>query len=232
LFRRLAVFVGGCALEAIEAVCNIENDLPVLDMLESLAGKSLVKQTEAHGEPRFAMLETIREYAGERLVAAGEEECVKERHRDYFLALAEEAELKLVGAEQAEWLQRLDEEHENLRAGLDWSLVEAGSGAGLRLCGALQRFWWTRGHLAEGREWCVRVPGKGGGGRTRERAKVLNGAGVLAFYQATIPPHGLGTRRARDPAATRRPERRRRLTRQPGHCGPCSGRYCLCPGPA
>ena len=188
LFRRLAVFVGGSTLEAIEAVCNIENELPVLDTLESLVGKSLVKQTEAHGEPRFSMLETIREYAGDRLLAAGEAERVRDRHRDTFLALAEEAEPKLTGAEQAEWMQRLEEEHENLRAGLEWSLVAAGSRVGLRLCGALQRFWWTRGHLSEGREWCVRVLGKAGSEEpTPERAKALNGAGVMACHQTDYP---------------------------------------------
>jgi predicted ATPase/class 3 adenylate cyclase len=188
LFRRLPVFVGGSTLEAIEAVCNSESELNVLETIESLVGKSLLKQTDAAGEPRFAMLETIREYAGERLVAAGEEECVKERHRDYFLSLAEQAEPKLIGAQQAEWLQHLEREHENLRASLNWSLGETGAGAGLRLCGALQRFWWTRGHHAEGREWCVRVLGKAGAEeRTLERAKVLNGAGVLAIYQADYP---------------------------------------------
>jgi tetratricopeptide (TPR) repeat protein len=134
------------------------------------------------------MLETIREYARERLTAGGDAERMRERHRDYFLALAEEAEPKLIGAEQAEWLQRLEDEHENLLAGLNWSLVEAGVGGGLRLCAALQRFWWTRGHLAEGREWCVRVLGKAGAEeRTGERAKVLNAAGVLAFYQGDLP---------------------------------------------
>ena len=189
LFRRLAVFVGGCALEAIETVCNIENDLIVLETVESLVGKSLVQQTEAHGEPRFAMLETIREYAGERLLAAGESGRVRERHRDYFLALAEEAVPKLVGAEQTEWLQHLEEEHENLRSALEWSLVEAGSGRGLQLCGALQRFWVTRGHLSEGREWCARILGKAGGEeRTPERAKALNAGGVLAYLQTDYPP--------------------------------------------
>jgi len=188
LFRRLAVFVGGCALEAIEAVCNIENNLSVLETVESLVGKSLVKQTEAHGEPRFAMLETIREYARDRLIAAGDEERVRERHRDYFLALAEAAEAKLMGAEQAEWLQRLEEEHENLRAGLDWSLVEAGPRGGLRLCGALHQFWFVRGHLSEGREWCARILGKAGAEeRTSERAKALNVAGVLARRQGDYP---------------------------------------------
>ena len=188
LFRRLAVFVGGCSLEAIEAVCNVENDVHILETVESLVGKSLVKQTEVRGEPRFAMLETIREYAGERLIAADDEKRVRRRHRDYFLALAEEAEPKLLGAEQAEWLRRLEEEHENLRAGLHWSLVEAGSTSGFRLCGALLRFWWTRGHLSEGREWCARLLGKAGGEEpTPERAKALNAAGALAHYQSDYP---------------------------------------------
>jgi predicted ATPase/class 3 adenylate cyclase len=184
LFRRLAVFVGGCTLEAIEAVCNIETDMPVLETVESLVGKSLMKQTEAQGEPRFTMLETIREYASERLIAAGETERLRDRHRDYFLALAEGAEPKLIGAEQATWFQRLEEEHDNLRSALEWSLVEAQSTGGLRLCGALVRFWVTRGHLSEGREWCVRFLGKGGRqARTLERAKALIAAGALAYFQ-------------------------------------------------
>jgi len=188
LFRRLAVFVGGSTLEAIEAVCNSESELNVLETIESLAGKSLVKQTEATGEPRFAMLETIREYATERLVAAGEEERIKERHRDNFLSLAEQAEPKLIGAKQAEWLQRLEEEHENLREAISWSLGETGAAAGLRLCGALQRFWWTHGHATEGRQWCTRVLCKAGAEkRTRERAYVLNAAGVLSYYQGDYP---------------------------------------------
>ncbi len=178
LLRRLAVFVGGCSLEAIETVCNRESDLPVLDTLESLVNKSLIKQSEAHSQPRLAMLETIREYAREKLIAAGEAERMREGHRDYFLALAEEAEPKMKGAEQAEWLQRLEEEHENLRAGLDWSLVEAAAEASLRFCAALQKFWFARGHLAEGREWCARVLAKAGAEtQTSERTKVLNAAG-------------------------------------------------------
>jgi predicted ATPase/class 3 adenylate cyclase/Tfp pilus assembly protein PilF len=188
LFRRLAVFVGGSTLEAIEAVCNIETDLRVLETVESLVGKSLVKQTEAHGEPRFATLETIREYAGDRLAAASDEVSVRERYWDYFLALAEEAEPKSVGTEQAKWLRRLDEEHDNVRSALDWSMAQAGSEGGLRLCGALQRFWWTRGYLSEGREWCARILGKAGAElRTKERAKALKAAGVLAYQQGDYP---------------------------------------------
>jgi len=188
LFRRLAVFVGGGALEAIEAVCNGEGELPIFATLESLVGKSLVRPTEADGDPRFTMLETIREYAWERLVDAGESEGLRERHRDCFLALVEDAEPKLTGAAQGVWLHRLDMEHENLRASLDWSLAEPGARGGLRLCGALQRFWWTRGHLSEGREWCARILAKAGAEeRTLERAKVLNGAGLLAYWQGDYP---------------------------------------------
>jgi predicted ATPase/DNA-binding winged helix-turn-helix (wHTH) protein len=184
LFRRLGVFVGGCTLDSIETVCNFENELNILETMESLIAKSLVKQTDAHGEPRFAMLETIREYAGEKLLAAGEEERVRERHRERYLALAEEAQVKLMGAEQAKWLQQLEDEHDNLRAALNWSVVLAGSDGGLRLCGALVRFWATRGHLTEGRGWCARFLGRAEGeAGTSERAKALNAAGVLAQRQ-------------------------------------------------
>ena len=97
------------------------------------------------------------------------------------LALAEEAEPKLKGAEQTAWLQRLEEEHENLRAGLAWSLAEAETGGGLRLCGALQRFWLMRGHLSEGRQWCTRVLCKAGAEeRTRERANVTRSDGGIS----------------------------------------------------
>ncbi len=187
LFRRMAVFVGGCTLQAIEAVCNVNADLPVLATVESLVGKSLLKQTDANGEPRLAMLETIREYAGNRLLAADEAERLQERHRDYFLALSEEAEPNLKGAEQAEWLERLEHEHDNLRAALGRSLLDAGAEAGLRQCGALQRFWWTRGHLTEGREWCRRVLCKAENEkRTKDHAIVRNAAGALAYFQGDL----------------------------------------------
>jgi predicted ATPase/class 3 adenylate cyclase len=188
LFRRLAVFVGGCALEAIESICILADDTRVLDTIDSLVGKSLLRQAETHGEARFAMLETIREYARERLIADGEAEAVQKRHRDYFLALAEKAAPKLLGAEQGGWFERLDREHDNLRSALEWSLSEPGSEGGLRLCSALQRFWWTRGHLSEGREWCARALGVP---KTEElmpaRAKALTGSGLLAYWQGDYP---------------------------------------------
>src|SRR4030095_3148417 len=98
-------------------------------------------------------------------------------HLDYFVSLAEKAEPKLLGAEQPEWLRRLEAEHDNLRAALEWSLVSTGQDRGPRICGALQRFWITHCHLSEGREWCTRVLGTAAGQKpTRQRAKDVHGA--------------------------------------------------------
>ena len=175
---------------AAEEVCAGESiaESDVFDLLTSLSDKSLVVAEQMHGHSRSRLLETVRQYAREKLLESGGGEAVRERHRDYYLALAEKASPKLIGAEQAEWLQRLEEEHENLRAGLNWSVVEAESRGGLRLCSALQRLWLTRGHLAEGAEWCARVLGKSGAEeRTPERANALNAAGSLAYYQGDYP---------------------------------------------
>src|SRR5579862_7397475 len=184
--QRLSVFAGGWILAAAEEVCADEGieHRDGLDLLTSLADKSLVVPEQNGAQTRYRLLETVRQYARDRLEDSGRSAAVRARHRDYYLALAEEADPKLRSAEQAEWLRRLEQEHENLRAGLEWSLVEAQSTGGLRLCGALQRFWWTRGHFTEGRLWCTRVLGKAGAEeRTRERAYVLNAAGVLSHDQ-------------------------------------------------
>lgn len=191
LLQRLSVFAGGWTLETAEQICAGDGmeELEILDLLTSLCDKSLAVADQNDGDSRFRLAETVRQYARERLLESGGGEAVRERHRNHFLALAEEAEPKLMGAEQAEWLERLEVEHENLRAGLDWSLVAAESAGGLRLCGALWRFWWTRGHLSEGREWCARVLGKAEAEeRTPERAKVLYAAGAMAYYQGDYPP--------------------------------------------
>jgi predicted ATPase/class 3 adenylate cyclase len=189
LLQRLSVFVGGWTLAAAEPVCAGEGVAvaEVLDLMTSLVDKSLVV-VDQNSEPyRYRLLETVRQYARERLLESGSSEAVRERHRDCFLALAEEAESKLTGTEQAAWLRRLEGEHDNLRSALESSLVVAGEGTGLRLCGALQRFWRTRGHISEGREWCARVLGKVEvEDQTPERAKVLNNAGILAFYQSDL----------------------------------------------
>ena len=190
LLQRLSVFAGGWTLAAAEQVCAGDgaDDRNMLDLLTSLCDRSLVVVEQHDGRYRYRLLETVRQYAREKLAESGGSDAVRQRHRDYFVTLAEEAAPKLIGAEKAAWLQRLEEEHENLRASLERSLAEAGSVAGLRLCGALWRFWLTRGYLSEGREWCVQVLGKAGGAeRTPEHAQALHAAGVLAFHQADYP---------------------------------------------
>jgi predicted ATPase len=187
LFSRLAVFVGGRTLEAIEAVCNAGGDLAleVLEGVDSLVSKSLLRQEEGVGEePRFIMLETIHEYAREKLEASGEANKVKRAHAEYFLALAEEAEPHLTGPQQLAWLERLEAEHDNLRAAVSWT--EASGEVELALCltGSLWRFWAMRGHLREGRERLESVLSRPeASGRTAARAKALIGAGSLACLQ-------------------------------------------------
>jgi predicted ATPase len=122
LFRRLSVFAGGCTPESAEAVCNTRSDLEVdlLDGLSSLVDKSLLLPSERQaGQPRFAMLETIREYALERLVDSGELEMARRAHAAYCLVLAEEGNLPMLGAQQTEWLRECSEEHDNIRAAID-----------------------------------------------------------------------------------------------------------------
>jgi predicted ATPase/class 3 adenylate cyclase len=185
LFARLAVFSGGCTLEAVEAICDAEGDLPVevLDGVESLVDKSLLRQKEGvGGEPRLVMLETIHEYAREKLEDNGEVETIKRAHAYYFLTLAEEAAPKLTTAEQEAWLERLETEHDNLRAALSRSLGRNDADLALRLGGALWRFWFVRGYLSEGLRWLEEVLDLGGG-VTALRAEVLNGAGDLVWSQ-------------------------------------------------
>jgi predicted ATPase len=185
LFQRLAVFVGGCTLEAVDAVCDAEGDLglDVLDGAASLADKSLLRQEErTQGEPRFMMLETIREFAWERLEESRETEATQRRHAQFFLALAERAEPKLSSAAQKEWLDRLEGEQDNFRAVLAWCQTEAGDGEiELRLAGALWWFWWLRCYWSEARSWlAAALTRSGGSGCTVARAKALEGAGLLA----------------------------------------------------
>jgi predicted ATPase len=180
LLRRLSVFAGGCTLEAAEAVCNTATDLNVeiLDGLASLVDKSLLRQLE---QPRFLMLETIRAFGLECLAANGEIEAFRRAHRDFFLKFSEEAEPQLTGPQQKTWLERLDQEHDNLRAAFDWSLNNGDLEAGLRFGAALWRFWLIRYYLDEGRERLANLIAKADSSVcTEARAKVLNGAGTLA----------------------------------------------------
>jgi predicted ATPase/class 3 adenylate cyclase len=140
---------------------------------------------EANGaEARYRLLETIRQYGAERLRGAGEASVIRRRHRDWCLKLAEQAEARLPGPEQALWLARLEIEHHNLRAALDWSEESDEAASGLRLARALWQFWWVRGHLSEGRERLAKLMALAGAeARTPVRAKALHGAGILAYDQ-------------------------------------------------
>jgi predicted ATPase len=155
LFRRLAVFVGGFTLDAAEAVCSSLGacELDVLDGITSLVDKSLLQQREqADGERRFSMLLTIKEYGLEQLEAKGELAAAEQAHTNYFLTLAEQAEPQLTGANPKQWLDQLEQEHDNLRAVFERALRHAQTEEGLRLAGAIWRFWARRSHFREGRE--------------------------------------------------------------------------------
>jgi len=203
LFRQLAVFVGSFPLEAVESVCTDEEPSPsssseegeddVMELIAQLLDKSLIQPSDTvDGEPRFRMLETIREYALEQLVASGEEEAVKRRHADFYLRLAETAEPHLLHPERDEWLERLERAHDNLRAALAWSSSENGAArTGLRLAGALCWFWYQRGYLREGRTFLEallaqseQVDG------SALRGKALSGASLLAWAQGDIEVAG------------------------------------------
>lgn len=188
LFRRLAAFAGGWTLEQAEQVGSGEplEEWEVLDLLTSLVEKSLVLYDADRG--RYRLLETVRQYARDRLLESGEGEAVRTRHRDCFLSLATQARDSLRGPEQAEWLERLEWEHENLRAAFTWTLATARSEApdeqvGLRFGHTLLRFWHLRGHLTEGRqrlaEALATYPEP-----TAARAWAQDAAGYLACVQS------------------------------------------------
>jgi predicted ATPase/class 3 adenylate cyclase len=185
LFARLSVFSGGRTLEAIEAVCNANGDLPVdvLEGISSLLDKSLIRQEEdPEGEPRFVMLETIHEYARERVDESGEAEEIKRAHGEYFLAFAEEGE-RDPGPHQGEWLERLEAEHDNFRAALYWALGGGDAMLGLRLAGALWPFWLYRGHLSEGIGWLEGALRSGSETPKPVRVKALEGSGAIENYR-------------------------------------------------
>jgi predicted ATPase/DNA-binding SARP family transcriptional activator/DNA-binding CsgD family transcriptional regulator len=185
-FARLAVFSGGSTLQAIEAVCNAEGDLPTdaLDGVSSLLDKSLLRQEQGlESEPRYEMLETIREYAGERLEESEEVDTVKRAHAEYFLSLAEEAEPRLWGPEASAWLDRLEAEHGNTRTALSWALEHGAVELALRLGGALRWYWNMAGYYAEGKTWLDAALAKDEGVSVEARAKALEGVGWLAIDQ-------------------------------------------------
>ena len=210
VLRRLSVFAGGCTLDAAQAVCGDDGETGgreeretgrsealrttnyelktknCLDLLTSLVDKSLVVfEDRAAADGRYRLLEMVRQYAAEGLQASGEAERIKTRHLDWFLGLAAAAEPQLTGAEQTIWLERLETEHDNLRAALAWS--EPGVHEAeqcLRLASALWKFWETHGHYSEGRARLSEALGRDSAGtRTKSRVRALIGAGVLASRQ-------------------------------------------------
>jgi predicted ATPase/class 3 adenylate cyclase len=150
IFAAFALFVGGATFEAVDAVCT-EPDVDVFECLVSLVDKSLIRRSDAPtGDVRFSMLDTIREYAAETLVASGRREELRERHAAWYLGLAERVQPSLMGSEKGMWLDRLTEEHDNLRAAHAWAIETGRVEMAMRLVGALWRFWQMRGYLAEG----------------------------------------------------------------------------------
>ena len=214
LLARLAPFAGSCTLEAAEAVCGqvghegtlgttqassaapfLPTPPHILDHLASLIAKSLVRQVPKRGlssdeddaVPRFGLLETVREYAWEQLARLGETTTSRQRHADYFLALAERAEPALWGgAEQRAWLQRLEVEHDNLRAALSWYLDRNEAAPALRMAGALGWFWFLRGHTGEGRHWLEAALAQSDAATPILRAKALTQLGGLAIQRTDL----------------------------------------------
>jgi predicted ATPase len=174
LFAHLSVFTGGCTLDAAEEVIGAD-----VDTLQGLVEKSLLRRSGG----RFWMLETIRELAHERLQESTDADELRFRHAEWFLSLAERAEPGLKSADQPFWLERLEDEHDNLRASLDWLLDHGESELALRLAAALFLFWYTHGHVAEGRRWLRRALEAAPDAPSEARARALDGAGYLANEQ-------------------------------------------------
>jgi predicted ATPase/DNA-binding SARP family transcriptional activator len=191
LFRRLAIFAGGFTLDAAEAVCS-QGELKrhdVLDVLGRLVDKSLVivEQESSTGETHYRLLETIRQYALEKLVEMGEAPAIRDQHLGYYLALAEKSEPYIFSSEAAGWISRLGKELDNIRAAMDWSTNSGKADAALQIAGSLVYFWWARGLLAS--EWHDRVQQAlarpEGREQTLARAKALNGIGFIYWVDAS-----------------------------------------------
>ncbi len=186
LLRRLSIFAGGWTLEATEEVCADEN-LPrgeILDALARLVDKSLVLVQEHNGAARYHFLETIRQFARERLVESNEHEKMRSPHLKFFLRLAEEAEPLLFSPDQAQWFERLEMENDNFRTALDWALESNDATTALHWVGALWFFWFIRDHYREGQERLSRALAEPGAGvPSSDRARALNAAGFMSWIR-------------------------------------------------
>ena len=212
LLRRLSLFVGGWTLEAAEAVCANTGVEPlvrpeeILDVLTSLVNKSLVMVVHGQDqEPRYRLLETIRQYALEKMSESGEVELIRNQHLNYFLSLAGRAEHEVHGAEQRAWFDRLEVEHDNLRAAMRWSLEseKAGKEMGLQMAGGLWWFWYMRGYFREGVEWLQRTLTLGASQASPDlvtQAKALCKLGWLKIFDAASFEEGLALAQTLGPA--------------------------------
>jgi predicted ATPase/class 3 adenylate cyclase len=188
LFWRLAVFVDGCRFDAAEAVCDSEpGDVTALDGLQSLVDKSLLRnRPDSDGEPRFWMLETIKEYASERLARSGEAEMMARRHAEYFLELTERAEPDLWAQQIDVWLPRLDPEEPNFRAALGWAIAQDEAEVAVRLAGSLYPFWEIRARQGEARAWLTQALALDGAVPPSCRAKALVAAGRATAWHGDM----------------------------------------------
>jgi predicted ATPase/DNA-binding CsgD family transcriptional regulator len=188
LLRRLSTFAGGWTLGAVEAVCAGDGFKGggILDPLASLVDKSLVLVVEHEGEPRYRLLETLRQYAAEKLEEAGEDAALGRRHAEFFLGLAELAAPELKGHEQVGWLGHLETEHGNLRAAMRWLLWSGEADDAVRLAWALRLFWYVRGHQSEGYRYTTQALQKGDVLPASLRAKALCTAGLMSYGLESI----------------------------------------------
>jgi tetratricopeptide (TPR) repeat protein len=193
LFQRLSVFVGGATLEAVEAVTNPDGALDVFALLAALVDHSLLRQADGlDGEPRFVMLETIREFGLERL-GEGDDGAIRQRHAHYFLAFAERLRPQIDSREGKTVLARLEADHANLRAALTWAIEREDADLGVRLGAALWKFWYVRGNQDEASSWLEHVLALPGASPPGTRSDALYGAGWFAHFagkEALAEAHG------------------------------------------
>ena len=193
LFRRLSVFSGGCRLEAAEAVCRLSSrGIDAVEGVAALVDKSLLRPVEGlHGSTRFVMLETIREFGLDRLRESSEEEDVRRAHAVHFRGLAETAEPHLTAPDQAHWLDRLEDEHDNFRLALSWIGERGEADIGRRIGAAIWRFWIVRGMLVEGRRQLERLRSMGPPAEDRRLwIKLLNALGTMTQVMGDFPTAG------------------------------------------
>jgi len=189
LLARFSVFARGAGLEHVEAVCGPADDVggDVVDGLDQLADQSLLRRLPDFEEPRFLMLQTIRDFAAERLEQSGEAAAVKDRHLQAFISLAKQAQPHMFGHQRKEWLDRLEIEQDNFRAALDWAITSDKTDSALVLSSSLWRFWQMRGHIDEGRSrvaQALALPGSRD--HPSERLLALEAAGGLAYWRADM----------------------------------------------